>query len=417
MEDYHLQKSNRPTSADAETLESKEGRMREQIAILEGYVYAAEQNEKRVEQERQRLWVSRAESYQTLVLALSKIKKELPTINANAPNSKQDGHPEGFSGQVKNFLPSNLTPENLADIQALEEQIKQDQKKIDELKEKQQSLIRNSLTLFVGHKNLSDEIFQQLKKEKADNTAQLQQYQALCKKANETVEKLKEESEKQAPDFKLCNQYVIEVEKCYQEGYRHIITLIAEQPRLQSIQIHGDFNLSGAFSAGGNIYIGHGMTINQACQSADNALQKTLEETEKQFDEAKAQHDVLQKEYQEKEEELALSKEALKLQQDALSQREQIFFEEIAKAQQDAESSRIEAEQTKRQAEALEKRVVQLEAETTVKSEQIEKTTAKNASKMGLLPSPKKQAAASNHSVDQSVAVAATSALTVQSGS
>jgi hypothetical protein len=81
--------------------------MREQIAMLEGYVRAVEQSEKQAEKEQQRLSASRAVSYQTFELALLEIKEALPNTSTNTTTLGQNSYLGGFFRQqlarVKNF--------------------------------------------------------------------------------------------------------------------------------------------------------------------------------------------------------------------------------------------------------------------------------------------------------------------------
>jgi hypothetical protein len=376
---------------------------REWAARLENDVRALEISKRSYEQEQRRLRDLHAKSAQTLKRTLleGKAKFLSPSAVKHAGAESSDSA-QGFIGKifqgitrVKTLLTSSLPQDQLANAQILKEQINWGQKEMSELLEKQQNLIKDaqhlieeSVEIFAHHQIQLEAFLRKLEEEPTANKMHLQQCQILFGDANSSVEKLREEYAKKIPNLALCNSYMIEAGKFYQACYRSIIALVEQQPTLQSIQISGYINLKGAFHAGGNIYIGHGMTINQTCQTSENALREMLRETKKKFEVISAQYDQLQQSYQQNKEELTSSEEILIQVQEDLYKR--LHAEKVAAEKQAAEQmhkATTEAEQTKKQMETTQQ-IAQLEATLTAAAAQIEKTKRVEIEADGAQPSP-----------------------------
>jgi hypothetical protein len=355
------------------------------ITDLENHISASEESsEKSYEQERQRL----RDSQQALeqIFSQGKGKFLFPSrvahVNAETPSAARSLLGNFFQRitKVKNFFTSNLPQDHSENNHVLERQVQQDPKEISELEEKRQGLIRdaqllieNSLEIFGHHHAQLEAFLKKLREEPTINKIHLQQCQILFENANSSVEKLREERAKKTPNLALCNSYMIEASKFYQACYRNIIILIDQQPAIRSIS--GDIQLEGTFKAGGNMYVAHGMTINNTCEASENVLKEMMGEIEKKFEKINTQYDELQQNRQKKEQELASSRASLILQQEDLYKRLQA--EKVTAEKHAAEQLgkiKAETEQTKKQMQAIQQGVVQLGAISNIKAEQIEET-------------------------------------------
>jgi hypothetical protein len=387
MKESHPSKANQQTSAEDtdNRFESKDEETREEVErrkvaiLLKEHMCAVEQSEKSFEQERQRLSELYEKFYQTLGDVMPKRKtKLLGTNNSSAVQNLLP--PTGLQKIVNFFSPSSSPARNTRDIQVLRGKIHQNQKEISGLNEKQQNLIKDVLTIFERYKNQSDQLLQQLEKEKTVNVIHLQQCRTLFKNANEKVEKLKAEITKKISNFEVCRSYIADAGKLYQLGYSSIIALIEQQPALKSMEITVD---QTNVAAGGNVHIGP-MTINRAKKE----LQDMLEDKQKAFEGIKAEYDALEQDYQKNIKDLR----ALKLQQAGLSQREQALLDRLTKAQQYAQNAKIKAEEAEKQMNAMQKRIAQLEAEVAEKTAEVHGIQPNlSPAEQGLVEEQKKQ--------------------------
>jgi hypothetical protein len=381
MEEFHSRKANQRKPADADhvfELKDQEAvgnvERRKWIAtLLEDHKRAVEESEKSYAREQEHLRNLHTRFYEILIEETSFKEKAKPTHS----------HADSIN--------LGLSENHLVHIQALQEKINQAGHEINRLKGGElklikdvQSLIEDSTKLFARHRDQLEMLLTRLGTEPTVNKIHLRQYQILFENADEKIKKLKEECAKTEPDFELCHSYVIDVGNFYQVCYGSMITLIKQQPTLGDIQFSGEIELDGIVKAGGNVYGGHGITVNQICQKSSNALKDILQETQKKFEEIETQHNALQQNYKKTKEELAVSQENLIRQQEDLSKRlqaEKIAAEKHAAEQaekeatvkQEIENSNAEAGQARNQMEAMLQRIQQLE--TSIKEEQAKQAT------------------------------------------
>jgi hypothetical protein len=303
---------------------------------------------------------------------------------------------------------SSLVQNYQVRIQSLEEQTKQHQEEMRGLKGKQKKLIVDSLKLFTRHEIQLAGLLQQLEKEPTIKSVSLQACRDQLEDANEKAKNLKEESEKELPNMKICNTYLIDAGKGYQSCYASMITLIdkkfvdKQQSNSADTQVRsGDMDLDGVnATAGGNVHFGHKIgkqtTINNIYQVSVKEMEGLIE-AQKEFYKVKSQYDQLQCSYKTKEEELTLSQEALRHQQAGWSMREQELFEQMTKSRiartaaesQISEQREKATQQSKKmveQSEEIERLRSEIERLTKT-SEQQEKSYAEKLAAAGLFSS------------------------------
>jgi chromosome segregation ATPase len=399
MEEFPLHKYQPIPAEDTDDeFESKDEETSEEIERrkwIEGHMRAVKENEELFEQEQQRLSELHAKFYQTVENALSKGESVFPHASSGRHAAGVSQDPPGKFQQMARFFSFSSPPsEKAAYIKTLKEGIKQDQKDIAGLKEKQQNLIKEVLALFSRHKNHSEKLLQQLEKEKTVNVVHLQQCRALFESANEKVKELKKQSIKKTSNFERCRSYIIDAGQFYQLGYGSIIALVDQQPALKNAPMK--ITVIGTnIAAGNNVHIGP-MTINESCEIAEKELKSELRDKQNKFNKIKARYDALQREHQKDAKELT----ALKLQQGNFSDREAALLQQISEAQQEAQNATDRIEQARREMDVMQRRIIQLEAESVkVKNYQAPATAL---TVMGLMPKPRE--GASNNPVNHAAA-------------
>jgi chromosome segregation ATPase len=387
-------KSYQPISAeDGDVPESKDEETgeEERREWIEAHMRAVEQAEKSYERERQRLSELRAEFCRTLEDTLFKESTASSPADishaAASASSAAQGPLEIFQKVTSIFSPPS---KQTAYIRTLRGEVNRDQKNIAELKEKQQNLIMDMLAVFAHHKDQSDELLQQLEKEKtADIVQQLQYCKELFKSANEEAEKLKKESAKKACNFGPCRGYIINAGQFYQMGYDRIIALTKQKSALGNMQVQSKISVDNTtIVAGDNVHIGNILMV------AKQELKDELGDKQKAFNRINNDYDDLQQCHQKNVNELA----AVKLQQADLSQRAKTLIRQIAEARQEARNSAAKIKQARDEITVMDSRIAKLEAESAAKTEQIARakkannyTPAAAATVAGLMPKPNGQ--------------------------
>jgi hypothetical protein len=366
-------------SQNASAVATSEGdsAKKEWMDRLKSHIHAAEESEKRCV-EREQIYVSAAVRE---IMQVDQRWQQLQGLRTQSYQNLADTLREGEANflQVSQDVFS-LVQDYQARIQALEEQTKQYQAEMCELKGKQQKLMADSLQLFTRHEVQLQNLLQQLEKEPTIKPVSLQACRDQLADANEKAKNLKEESAKKALNMELCHIYLIDAGKGYQSCYASMISLIdrqsmAKQSHPAGAQIKGGIGADGAnVSAGGNVHVGHQTTINNVYQIAVKEMGEMIE-AQRKFDEIKIQYDELQRGYKSKEEALASSQEALRHQQAGWSRREQEFFEQAAKARVTSAAAESQISEQREKATKQSKKMVEQSEEIERLRSEIERLT------------------------------------------